>query len=427
MRDFVEKPSSDEVDTNLISAGAYVLEREILELVPPERNVSIEREVWPQLIGNGLYGFPSESYWLDIGTPERYLQGTFDILEGNVQTGRRASASAATGSPSTPAPRCTGGSIPPAVIERGVRVAEGAHVGSLVVLGADVSVGAGTTVERSVILDGAADRRGLRAARLHRRAPACRIGDGTQITGGAVLGEGVTRGGGQRDHPRGAYLPGCAICPTARSSSRSRRSQQPPVATTRPRQESERADERRRRHATPTAQELSREAIARSTPPTSSATCSRCPSTCATRCGGWSRAIMEDWDTPAGLVVAGMGGSAIGGALARAALGDQASRPIFVDARLRAAAVDDARHDGAVRELLRQHRGDARLLRVGRRARRAGAIGRHRPAAGWPSMARADGVPVIPLPGGFQPRAAVAYMIVARARGGGAVRRRRRA
>src|SRR5581483_3309097 len=72
--DFVEKPSSDSIDTNLISAGAYVLDREILELVPPDRNVSIEREVWPKLVGAGLYGFPSQSYWLDIGTPARYLQ-----------------------------------------------------------------------------------------------------------------------------------------------------------------------------------------------------------------------------------------------------------------------------------------------------------------------------------------------------------------
>ncbi|MCW3030974.1 MAG: Nucleotidyl transferase, partial [Solirubrobacterales bacterium] len=67
VRDFVEKPSPDAIDTNLISAGAYVLERDVLELVPPDRNVSIEREVWPRLIGDGLYGFPSESYWLDIG------------------------------------------------------------------------------------------------------------------------------------------------------------------------------------------------------------------------------------------------------------------------------------------------------------------------------------------------------------------------
>ena len=88
--DFVEKPSSDRIDTNLISAGAYVLEREILELVPADRNVSIEREVWPALIGDGLYGFPADAYWLDIGTPERYLQGTFDIIEGNVDTAVRA-------------------------------------------------------------------------------------------------------------------------------------------------------------------------------------------------------------------------------------------------------------------------------------------------------------------------------------------------
>src|ERR1700730_18705995 len=76
VRDFVEKPSSDRVESNLISAGAYVLEREILELVPPDRNVSIEREVWPRLIGQGLYGFPSESYWLGLGNPAPHPPGT---------------------------------------------------------------------------------------------------------------------------------------------------------------------------------------------------------------------------------------------------------------------------------------------------------------------------------------------------------------
>ena len=86
VRDFVEKPSPDAIDTNLISAGAYVLERDVLELVPPDVNVSIEREVWPRLIGAGLFGFPSDGYWLDIGSPERYLQATFDIIEGNVRT-----------------------------------------------------------------------------------------------------------------------------------------------------------------------------------------------------------------------------------------------------------------------------------------------------------------------------------------------------
>src|ERR1039457_350381 len=137
VKEFLEKPSSDRIDSNLISAGAYVLERELLELVPPDRNVSIEREVGPLLIGNGLYGFPSESYWLDIGTPDRYLQGTFDIIEGNVKTaaGERLGGDWLAVDESA---EVRGRVIPPALVERGVRVGEGAHVGSLVVIGEDV-------------------------------------------------------------------------------------------------------------------------------------------------------------------------------------------------------------------------------------------------------------------------------------------------
>jgi glucose/mannose-6-phosphate isomerase len=122
-------------------------------------------------------------------------------------------------------------------------------------------------------------------------------------------------------------------------------------------------------------------------------------------------AIMEDWDTTAGVVVAGMGGSAIGGALARAALGDQASRPIFVTRAygLPTWTTPDtmvlcASYSGNTEETLACYES-------------AGALGARRTVATTggrlAEMARADGVPVIPLPGGFQPRAAVAYMIVA--------------
>jgi mannose-1-phosphate guanylyltransferase len=214
VRDFVEKPSSDRIDTKLISAGAYVLEREILELVPAGRNVSIEREVWPRLIGVGLYGYPSESYWLDIGTPARYLQGTFDILEGNVKTavGERLGESYLSVSDDA---RVDGRAIPPAVIESGVIVAEGAHVGSLVVLGSGVKIGAGSTVERAVILNGSdiGENCTLRDCIV---AGGCRVGAGTHIQEGAVLGEGVTVGrdnviaGGARIFP-GVTLPDGAI------------------------------------------------------------------------------------------------------------------------------------------------------------------------------------------------------------------------
>ena len=193
VREFIEKPNPEEpAPGNLISAGAYVLERSILELIEPDRPVSIEREVWPRLVGAGLYGFPSESYWLDIGTPARYLQATFDIIEGNVVSGVRERLgdgwlAVADGA------RLEGRVVPPAVLEHGVHVAAGAHVGSLVVLGADVTVAAGSTVERAVIMRGTTIAEGCEV-RDCIVAPDCTIGRRSRVSGGAVLGEGVQIG-----------------------------------------------------------------------------------------------------------------------------------------------------------------------------------------------------------------------------------------
>jgi len=122
-------------------------------------------------------------------------------------------------------------------------------------------------------------------------------------------------------------------------------------------------------------------------------------------------AIMNEWDTPGGLVVAGMGGSAIGGALARAALGDHASRPIFVTRAYGLppwttpeTTVLCASYSGNTEETLACYES-------------ASALGAQRvvvtTGGRLAELARADRVPVIPLPGGFQPRAAVAYMTVA--------------
>jgi mannose-1-phosphate guanylyltransferase len=192
VKEFVEKPSADQIDTRLISAGAYVLERAVVDLIEADRNVSIEREVWPQLVGNGLYGFAAEAYWLDIGTPERYLQGTFDILEGNVATAvtdRLGSGYLAVGD----RVQADGRIVPPALVERGCEIAAGAHVGSLVVLGEGVTVGEGTTIERSVVMNGTE----IGADCVLRDcivAAGVRVGEGSEISAGAVLGEGVTVG-----------------------------------------------------------------------------------------------------------------------------------------------------------------------------------------------------------------------------------------
>jgi glucose/mannose-6-phosphate isomerase len=163
--------------------------------------------------------------------------------------------------------------------------------------------------------------------------------------------------------------------------------------------------------ATPTAEELSRAAIARVDPSDQLSDVLALPEHLRDALWRVESAIMQDWDTTAGLVVAGMGGSAIGGALARAAMGDHASRPIFVTRAygLPPWTTPDtmvlcASYSGETEETLACYES-------------AGALGAKRTVVTTggrlAEMARADGVPVIPLPGGFQPRAAVAYMIVA--------------
>lgn len=163
--------------------------------------------------------------------------------------------------------------------------------------------------------------------------------------------------------------------------------------------------------APPIAGELSRENIARIDPSNQLGDVLALPEHLRDALWRVESAIMQDWDTGAGLVVAGMGGSAIGGALARAALGDHASRPIFVTRAygLPSWTTPDtmvlcASYSGETEETLACYES-------------AGALGAKRTVVSTGGrlveMARADGVPVIPLPGGFQPRAAVAYMIVA--------------
>ncbi|MGH3133946.1 MAG: nucleotidyltransferase family protein, partial [Gaiellaceae bacterium] len=84
---FLEKPRPEEIDTDLINAGLYVLEPDVLELVPEGRSVSIEREVFPRLAEEGtVYGVALPGYWLDVGTPESYLQAHRDVLERTFPT-----------------------------------------------------------------------------------------------------------------------------------------------------------------------------------------------------------------------------------------------------------------------------------------------------------------------------------------------------
>jgi mannose-1-phosphate guanylyltransferase len=189
---FVEKPAPDQIDTHNISAGIYVLDRSVLELLEPEQPASIERDVFPRLVGEGLYAYVGDGYWLDIGTPERYLEGTFDILEGTVTTAvaERMGDGFVCVEPGT---ENGGRVIPSALIERDCRIAANARIGGRAVLEAGVSVGEHTTIERAVVLRGSTIGANctLRGCIV---GAGVEVGDNTHVEGLAVLGEGVTIG-----------------------------------------------------------------------------------------------------------------------------------------------------------------------------------------------------------------------------------------
>lgn len=151
VREFLEK--TGERAPGEINAGMYVLERSVLDLIPPGEEVSIEHDVFPRLVGEGLRGLRLDGYWMDIGTPERYLQASWDILERRVKT----------------LVEPTGASM---LVAADAVVADGASVGPRAVLGPGCSVAAGVTVSDSVLLGG------------------CEVGEGATVRG-SILSAGV--------------------------------------------------------------------------------------------------------------------------------------------------------------------------------------------------------------------------------------------
>jgi mannose-1-phosphate guanylyltransferase len=191
VEEFIEK-SPGPAPTNRINAGAYVIETgPVLDLIPPGRAVSFEREVFPKLVADGLYGFMSEGYWIDIGTPERYLESTYDLLSGRVG--------------STLPDRDETGSLvyEPALVA-------GAHIGPQTVLGPHCSVGADSFVERSVLHERVTVGRGctIREAVL---GDGVQVGDGAEIERGAMLGSGVVVEAGEVVEGTARLEPGAKV------------------------------------------------------------------------------------------------------------------------------------------------------------------------------------------------------------------------
>jgi mannose-1-phosphate guanylyltransferase len=180
---FIEK--SDDPVTNRINAGCYVFARRVIDDIPADRPVSVERETFPGLLDAKaiVLGYLDSSYWLDVGTPAAFVQGSADVVRGVVV------------SPALPGP--PGDSLihdealvhASAVVSAGSvvgprsRIDAGAHVrGSVVADG--VHIGAGAIVDRSII--------GRRAViGNHSSIHQAVIGEGAKVGTGNELAAGI--------------------------------------------------------------------------------------------------------------------------------------------------------------------------------------------------------------------------------------------
>jgi mannose-1-phosphate guanylyltransferase len=190
---FIEKPRPEEIRTNTINAGVYVLETRVLDLMPAGEKHSIERAFFPALLARGdlVLGPVHPGYWIDIGTPEKYLQVHRDILAGRFPV------------PLDGEPRGAGGWVhprarieegatlePPFYVGPGCRIETGAHVGPDAVLVADAHVAPGARVRDSVLWAGA-DVGADAEVEATLAGPRLRVGRSARLRG-VVLGEAST-------------------------------------------------------------------------------------------------------------------------------------------------------------------------------------------------------------------------------------------
>ena len=180
---FREKPSK--LVPGNINAGTYALEPEALSSWPRGLAISIEREVYPKLIEarQPVFGFGSDAYWMDLGTPERYLQAHFDILAGRVR----------------------GEKVPAPYVSSSARVDATARLGDMVVVTREAVIEARAEVDRSVIHPGASVAENARVEDSI-LGPGSRIGIGATVTGSVLAAGAAIREGASAEGAR--VLPG---------------------------------------------------------------------------------------------------------------------------------------------------------------------------------------------------------------------------
>ena len=190
IRRFLEKPNADEITCDTINAGIYVLEPDTFDRIPKDQPWSIERSFFPSLIERGetFIAYVYRGYWIDIGTPEKYMQVHRDIMDGHYRSAPFA------GMPSAACvaadARIEEGAIVegPCFIDEGVVVKAGARIGPYSVIGKQCHIEEHATVEHSIVW---ANTRISQEAIVRRSILArhCHIGRSALVEDGVVLGD----------------------------------------------------------------------------------------------------------------------------------------------------------------------------------------------------------------------------------------------
>jgi mannose-1-phosphate guanylyltransferase len=142
---FLEKPTPEEIFSHLINAGTYCLEREILDMIPSGRKVSIEKEIFPNVLAKKLYGLEFSGYWFDAGTPEIYLKVHKELLDMQLKSAGKVMPGE--GTEISPSAQLD----PRVVLGKNCRIGNNTALGPYTILGDSVSIGPGCKISESVI------------------------------------------------------------------------------------------------------------------------------------------------------------------------------------------------------------------------------------------------------------------------------------
>ena len=191
---FLEKPALDEITTNNINAGIYVLEPDTFDRIPSDVAWSIERSYFPSLVERQetFVAYIYNGYWIDIGTPEKYTQVHRDIMDGRYRTAPFKDLPLPRVSISPDARVEEGASVEgPCFIDEGVLVKAGARVGPYSVLGRQTQIEEDAVIEGGILWPNCRVSREavVRDAIVGRN---CHLGRNTSINHGAVLGDKTT-------------------------------------------------------------------------------------------------------------------------------------------------------------------------------------------------------------------------------------------